>query len=78
VFTHHDHVSKIKSTWNAIFGQWLPGSGYEVTDAPEIEYYGEDFDPRNGTGTIEIWVPVRGLERDCSPAPAEARPPKGD
>jgi AraC family transcriptional regulator len=59
VFTHSEHVSKIKSTWNAIFNQWLPNSGYESTDAPEIERYGEEFDPRTGMGGIEIWVPVK-------------------
>jgi AraC family transcriptional regulator len=58
VFTHCEHVSKIKIAWTAIFSQWLPNSGYQATDAPEIERYGEDFSPRSGMGGIEIWVPV--------------------
>ncbi len=39
--------------------QWLPEYGHVVADAPNFERYGEDFDPRSGTGTIEIWVPLK-------------------
>jgi AraC family transcriptional regulator len=59
VFTHHDHVSTIRRTINTIWSKWLPESGHEVADAPDFERYGEDFDPKRGTGTIEIWIPLR-------------------
>ena len=61
VFSHNGHVSAIPRTMRAIFQEWLPASGHElVSDGPDFfERYGEDFDPRTGTGDIEIWLPVR-------------------
>jgi AraC family transcriptional regulator len=64
VFSHREHVSKLKETVNAIWQEWLPASGsvvaHTIPDAPDmIEYYGENFDPHTGTGDIEIWIPVR-------------------
>jgi AraC family transcriptional regulator len=59
VFTHADHVSTIRRTWNSIWNSWLPSSGHEVVDAPRFELYGEDFDGRTGHGGLEIWIPVR-------------------
>jgi AraC family transcriptional regulator len=58
VFTHPGHVSGIRRTWTTIFNKWLPESGHRVADAPELERYGEDFDPRTGIGGIEIWIPI--------------------
>lgn len=59
VFRHRDHISTIRRTINTIWNKWLPGSGHEVADAPDFERYGEDFDPKSGTGTVEIWIPIR-------------------
>lgn len=59
VFSHRGHISRIRSTWHTIFDKWLPTSGYEVVDAPDFERYGEDFDPRTGTGIVEIWIPIK-------------------
>ncbi|HYM31593.1 MAG TPA: AraC family transcriptional regulator [Candidatus Cybelea sp.] len=59
VFTHRDHVSTIRRTINTAWNAWLPASGHEVADAPDFEFYGEDFDPLTGNGTIEIWIPLK-------------------
>jgi AraC family transcriptional regulator len=59
VFRHRDHVSSIRATLSAIFSQWLPESGHQVLDAPELERYGEEFDSRTGLGGLEIWIPVK-------------------
>jgi AraC family transcriptional regulator len=59
VFSHRDHISTIRRTINTIWNKWLPESGHEIADAPVFERYGEDFDPRSGMGTVEIWVPLR-------------------
>jgi AraC family transcriptional regulator len=59
VFAHREHISTIRSTWNTVWNKWLPESGYEVADAPDFERYGEEFDPRTGTGGLEIWIPVK-------------------
>lgn len=58
VFFHRGHVSAIRRTWNTIFNKWLPESGFKVADAPDFERYDERFDPRSGTGGVEIWLPI--------------------
>jgi AraC family transcriptional regulator len=63
VFSHHEHVSKLRETLDAI-DKWLPGSGLEVgNEAAEVpnffERYSEEFDPRTGIGGIEVWVPIK-------------------
>jgi AraC family transcriptional regulator len=60
VFTHHGHISAIRSTWSTIWGKWLPRSGHQIADAPDFERYDQRFDPRSGNGEVEIWVPVKG------------------
>jgi AraC family transcriptional regulator len=75
VFHHREHISAIRSTWNTIWNNWLPESGYEVVDAPSFERYGDDFDSVTGTGGFEIWIPIKKCNepqqderrRRCSP-----------
>ena len=59
VFAQPGHVSMIRSTWNTIWNEWLPNSGYEVADAPDFERYGEQFNSATGMGGFEIWVPIK-------------------
>jgi AraC family transcriptional regulator len=59
VFTHRDHISTIRRTVNTIWNKWLPESKHEVADAPDFERYGPEFDPKTGTGGVEIWIPLR-------------------
>jgi AraC family transcriptional regulator len=59
VFTHKDHVSAIRRTFNTVFNQWLPQSGFQLADAPTLERYDEAFDPSTGNGGLEIWVPIK-------------------
>jgi AraC family transcriptional regulator len=57
---HQGHISTIRSTIGAIYGQWLPQSGYRQAEGISfIENYGPDFNPATGLGTVEIWI---GLE----------------
>jgi AraC family transcriptional regulator len=58
VFKHDAHVSTVRSTFMAIFNNWLPKSRYRMADAPLFERYDERFDPRTGMGGFEIWIPV--------------------
>jgi AraC family transcriptional regulator len=50
--------ASIQTTAKKIFGEWLPGSGYEVTGAPELEVYSEG-DVQSPDYYCEYWVPVR-------------------
>jgi AraC family transcriptional regulator len=59
VFTQRDHVATIRRTWFTIWNKALPESGLQATGGPEFERYGEEFDPRTGTGGFEIWIPVK-------------------
>jgi AraC family transcriptional regulator len=64
VFPHHEHVSKISNTVDAIWRGWLPTSGYAPiqanSDVPYMfERYGEKFNPETGMGDTEIWIPLQ-------------------
>jgi AraC family transcriptional regulator len=63
VFSHRDHVSKLRDTLDAI-DKWLPGSALQVacgtTNGPDFfERYSEEFDPRTGMGGVEVWIPLK-------------------
>lgn len=58
VFRHRDRISTIRRTMSTIWNRWLPESSCEAADAPNLERYDESFDPRTGTGGLEIWIPV--------------------
>lgn len=59
VFEHKGPVHKIPDTFQYIWNIWLPQSGHEAADAPEYERYSEDFNPKTGEGTLEIWIPLK-------------------
>ncbi len=58
VFEHHGSVDTLKSTFQAIWNDWLPSSGERVAQAPEFERYGKDFDPFDSRSVMEIWLPL--------------------
>jgi len=65
IFDHHEHVSKLGETIGAIWNKWLPGSGVELAHDPKgtpalFERYGKAFNPQEGKGDVEVWVPVKG------------------
>jgi AraC family transcriptional regulator len=59
VFTHRGPVMRIRETWAAIWGEWVPQSGREIADAPNFERYDERFNPATGDGEVEIWLPLK-------------------
>lgn len=58
VFVHRGHVSGLRATWEAIYQQWLPQSGHQSAHKPDFEVYDDGFDPKTGSGVIEIWVAI--------------------
>ena len=63
VFAHHDDVTKLRETIRGILEEWLPRSGHELAptaaDVPDLfERYGSCFDPRTGSGDIEVWIAI--------------------
>ncbi|SRR5579871_119505 len=64
VFTHRDHISKLRTTIENISQKWFPSSGYHhvepAQDAPAFfERYDERFNPRTGIGDVEVWMPMQ-------------------
>jgi AraC family transcriptional regulator len=59
IFTHREHVSTMHNVAMTIWTKWLPESGYEAVDAPNFEYYGEEFDGRTGMGGFQMWIPIK-------------------
>lgn len=51
-------LNSIQPTWRRIFTEWFPSSEYEITEAPEIEWYPES-DSNTDEYKTEIWIPVR-------------------
>lgn len=47
-------LPEIHKTWQRIFQEWFPASGYEHADGPELEVYVMDGDEMK----CEIWIPV--------------------
>lgn len=61
-FAHQGHISTIRATCAAVFEEGLPGAGLtqDTTHFSFLEYYGPDFNPATGLGTVEVWVAVKG------------------
>jgi AraC family transcriptional regulator len=62
VFTHSDHISTLKKTYDAIYRDWLPQSGRTATAGPTFERYDESFNTDTGMGGLEIWIPIYGAD----------------
>jgi len=41
------------------FHTWLPQSGYQPAGGPELEVYGEEFDPRDPASLFDILIPIK-------------------
>ena len=59
VFEHKGPLDTLPQLFQYIFDTWVPQSGHQVLDAPELERYSEDYDPKRNTGALEIWVPIK-------------------
>ncbi len=56
-----DLLSALESRISAAFPitPKVIAAAHEAADAPDFERYGEEFDPRTGTGGVEIWIPIK-------------------
>lgn len=48
----------LQNIWGRIYSEWLPSSGYEVVEGPEI-LWNESPDTSNPDYRSEIWIPVK-------------------
>lgn len=51
-------LQTIQQTFHHIFETWFPQSGYQKAEGPDLEVYGEEFDPETGEG-MAIYMPVK-------------------
>jgi len=58
VFEHKGSLDTLHDTYAAIYGEWLPQSGYERCNTDDFERYGEDFAYGKPESVMGIWVPV--------------------
>ncbi|MNN29044.1 Bacterial transcription activator, effector binding domain [compost metagenome] len=58
VFEHKGPLEQLPQTLQYIYKTWLPTSHYVELNAPELERYSADFNPKLHTGKLEICVPV--------------------
>ncbi len=49
-------IPTLSETFDTIFGQWLPTSGYKQAEGPLLERYGENFSPENPV--VDVYIPV--------------------
>jgi AraC family transcriptional regulator len=60
VFAHKGSYSSLWQTWNAAYRNWLPNSGYQLTDVFPFEIY--IVDPRTARREenllTEIYLPI--------------------
>ena len=60
IFPGKGSETQIVDLEKRIVTEWLPTSGYEYANAPDIELY---IDPDPTTGRYEIWIPVMKKRR---------------
>lgn len=60
VFYEENPVVRIQELETKIVTEWLPASGYEYADAPEIELY---LNPDPEKTEYEIWLPIERKRR---------------
>ncbi len=57
-FTHRGPMKNIEHTMNYIYGSWLPKSGRERADGPDIGIYPKNFDPNCTTSEMKLLIPL--------------------
>ncbi|MEC1260136.1 AraC family transcriptional regulator [Bacillus swezeyi] len=48
----------VHQTWDRIFSEWFPATGYELANAPQLEAYPEDGDVMAKDHVTQIWIPI--------------------
>jgi AraC family transcriptional regulator len=61
VFIHKGPAAEGPKTFQYIFTQWLPQSGYVVDSRPHFEVMGEKYKADSPDSEEELWVPVKKM-----------------
>lgn len=58
VFTHKGSLENLGDTYDYIYEQWLPESGYQLGEGDELEWYDARFDYGSEDSEMDIHIPV--------------------
>jgi AraC family transcriptional regulator len=58
VFVHEGPASAFSKTFQFIFGEWLPESGFELDNREHFEVLPEGYSPVDPNAKEEFWVPI--------------------
>lgn len=59
VFIHIGEQQEAKKTYNYIFGEWLPNSGYKPDARPHFAVMGERYKKGSPLSEEDIFIPIR-------------------
>jgi AraC family transcriptional regulator len=59
VFTHKGTLDKLGHAMKYIHGSWIPNSGYDLDNRPELEVYDERFQLNSEDSELDIYIPIR-------------------
>ena len=59
VFTYKGLPSGFGRMIQYIFGEWLPGSEYELDNREHFELLGPEYRPDDPEAEEEVWIPIR-------------------
>jgi AraC family transcriptional regulator len=59
VFEHHGLASDFPATFQYIFFEWLPTSGYELDDRPHFEVMGPAYALNDPEASEYMWIPIK-------------------
>ena len=58
-FTHYGPLEDLPTTYDYIYNQWLPQSGYNAGSGNELELYNQDFNPSGMNSKMYIFIPIQ-------------------
>lgn len=60
VFTHKGKLENLRTTYDYIWGTWVPNSGYEIDLRDDFEVYDQRFlGPDNESSEMDIYIPIK-------------------
>lgn len=59
VFKHIGALEDLQKTYQQIYQEWLPGSGYQRDDRPDLEVYTSEFHDFGPDSVLYLWVPLK-------------------
>jgi AraC family transcriptional regulator len=59
VFTYRGLPSEARGFYRYIYGEWIPGSDYQVDDRPHFGLMGAGYKGEDPNSEEEIWVPLK-------------------